>query len=150
MQQDCQTSRLERKGVLVGRSGCRNQGRANADPNGRNEEGARARPTPNEHSRRTCRRRRTRRTNKDGVRPPDRPGSADTSSVRPTGLIQDLEVTIRGHVVVKIFVHRRKPERNEQTSDVQHCTSTCCICILSIVISVKCMVLEMHLRIRKV
>ena len=46
MQQDCQTSRLERKGVLIGRSGCQNQGRANADPNGRNEEVARARPNP--------------------------------------------------------------------------------------------------------
>ena len=50
-------------------------------------------------------------------------------------------------VVVKIFVRRRKPERSEQTRDVHRCTSTCCIFILSIVISV---VLEMHLRICKV
>ena len=54
------------------------------------------------------------------------------------------------YVVVKIFVHGWKPERNEQTRDVQRCTFTCCICILLIVTSVKCMVLEMHHSIRKV
>ena len=50
---------------------------------------------------------------------------------------------------MEIFVRRRTTERSEQTRDVQRCTSTCCICILSIVISVRCMVVEMHLRIRK-
>ena len=53
------------------------------------------------------------------------------------------------YVVVKIFVHRWKPKRDEQTRDVQRCTRTCCICNLFIVISVKCMGLEMHHRIHK-
>ena len=55
-----------------------------------------------------------------------------------------------GVVVVKIFVHRRKTERREQKWDVQRGTYTLYICILLIVISVKCIVLEMHHRIRKV
>ena len=53
-------------------------------------------------------------------------------------------------VVVKIFVRRRKTERREQRWDVQRCTYTLYICILVVVIRVKCMVLEMHHRIRKV
>ena len=50
MQQDRQTLGLERKRVLIGQTGCRNQGRTDADPYGRNEEVARARPTSGEHS----------------------------------------------------------------------------------------------------
>ena len=79
-------------------------------------------------------------------------GRACGSANRDARLEQACGSAVRGarlgrHAVVKIFVHRQKPERNEQTRDVQRCTSTCCICILSIVIS---MVLEMHLRICKV
>ena len=73
MQQDRQTLRLERKWVLTSQTSCRNQGRADADPNGRNEEVARETPTPGERGGGTCRRRMTGRTNKEGQLRDQRP-----------------------------------------------------------------------------